>query len=180
MGKITTLVRLLICGVFLRKKTAKSSHLLFIISPIASNPTSLQFVQFHFFNSLKLFVIINENGHDRITGTYQALSTYLGYMENNVWVTWWENYWFVTLGSSSMTAHQKKQNNDIPNFHSTSTEILFIQPLNPIYFTLWTNGGQPVWPGNSTFWFSVWCRWSCMGALIVKNKSYLPRLHKHL
>lgn len=89
----------------------------------------------------------------------------------HIWVTW-KNSWFVTIGSSSTTAHQKK-NNDIPNFHSTSTEILFIQPLNPIYFTLWTNGGQPVWTGNSAFWFSVWWRWSCMGALIVKNKNYI-------
>lgn len=39
MGKITTLIRLLICGVYL------SSHLLFTLSLFAANPTSLKFVQ---------------------------------------------------------------------------------------------------------------------------------------
>lgn len=72
-------MRLLICGVFWGKKLP-NVYLLFTISPIVSNPTSLQFVQVHFFNSFKLFVIA-ENGHDRIDGNYQALSTYLGYME---------------------------------------------------------------------------------------------------
>lgn len=50
---------------------------------------------------------------------YQALSTYLGYMENNVWVTW-KNSWFITLGSSSMTAHQKTK--------KTMTFPIFTQP----------------------------------------------------
>lgn len=129
MGKITTLICLLICGVYLRRKLPKV-HIYFLHShylPLTLHLWSL-------FNSLKQFVTTTENGHDKINGN---LSGFV----HSIWVTWKTMFGLHgKILNSCMTAHQKKTTMTFPIFTQPAQKYCSYNHLIP--FTL--HSGQMV------------------------------------
>lgn len=108
--------------------------------------------------------ITTENRHDQIDRNSSGL---VHSISENQWLVYMEKFLNINI---------RKFKHDSTSHRKTTTFLTSTQPAGKycsyshlIPFTL--HCGQSVWPGNLTFWFSVWWRCPCMRALIVKNST---------